>query len=194
MLLNQELNLVNAVWAQEFLTRFPLARSGLIQEVKQTILILVFYLAASHLYSHFSEQNREFLLFFLFLLLLIFFSVLPVPESGQDGGRVLVWAVLSTLLTKSFAHRRSPATSLEPAQAPEQTLLKTAFAKAKPAENAIAKTSKRILQIPVGLADLPLAWRAAALCSVFSQMQSPSSAHARGAAGDPLAHSSQAEE
>lgn len=83
--------------------------------------------------------------------------MLPVPESGQDGGRVLVWVVLSTLLTKSFAHRRSPATSLEPAQAPEQTLLKTAFTKAKPAENAIAKTSKRILQIPVGLGDLPLA-------------------------------------
>lgn len=140
MLLSQKLELVQCGLKSSSLVFLWLGQVLQIQEVKQIILILVFYLAASHLYSHFSEQNKELPLFFLFLLLLFFFSVLTVPEPGQDGG---CWS--STSLTKSFAHGRNSATSLEPAQAPKKTLLKPAFTKAKPDENAIAKTSKKIL-------------------------------------------------
>ncbi|KAI1238888.1 hypothetical protein IHE44_0011979 [Lamprotornis superbus] len=67
----------------------------------------------------------------------------PILILSLNQDRMEGWS--STSLTKSFAHGRSPATSLEHAQAPEQTLLKTAFTKAKPAENAIAKSSKKIL-------------------------------------------------
>lgn len=165
----------------ECLALFPLARLGFAHPVSytETILGLVFYSAASHLYSHFLEQNREFP-----LLLLISLGFQSLSGVGQREGVGLEPVQQHIYLPRALPVGGVLPTRLEPSQAPEEMLLKPAFTKAKPA-HSLSTSAKGCFKslwdlttfLQAGGKHLSPPW--------LSQISSSSSQNAGDTAGDP---------